>query len=114
MNMGINTYAILRSQRGDGMETIVLDIPWFIHSQKRELIFHYSFQKKIDLIDYVNNTYEANIYAIALVDSLIELFGKQNYWAKDIIFLFSDHGRNGIRHWLQEYTGATSSKYFFF
>lgn len=39
---------------------------------------------------------------------LFIFFSEQNYWAKDIIFLVTEHEQLGMQAWLDAYHGVTS------
>lgn len=38
------------------------------------------------------------------------IFSEENYWAKDIIFLITEHEQLGIQAWLEAYHSVTSGK----
>ena len=71
-----------RSARSSGVESLVLNVP----------------QK-----------YGCNSNgALALMLSIVQHFKFQNYWAKDIIFLVSEHDSCGVEAWLGSYHGEKS------
>ncbi|XP_057291790.1 glycosylphosphatidylinositol anchor attachment 1 protein-like [Hydractinia symbiolongicarpus] len=73
---GTNVYGIFRAPRAPGVESIILNVP----------------------LDRCNSS-----GAIALMLTLSRYFRSQTYWAKDIIFLVTDHGLYGMKAWLEAY-----------
>nr|XP_002129998.1 glycosylphosphatidylinositol anchor attachment 1 protein [Ciona intestinalis] len=79
---GTNVYAIARAARGATTESIILNIP---------------------------TTWGSLNHATGIAVLLARQIRGQMHWAKDIVFLFSDSGLNGIQAWLNEYHGISSS-----
>ncbi|XP_054164940.1 glycosylphosphatidylinositol anchor attachment 1 protein-like [Oppia nitens] len=78
---GKNIYAILRSERTASTEAIVLSSPY-----RTKLSQHSS-----------------TLPGIALMISLAKYFSRENYWAKDLIFLINEYELVGIQSWLNAY-----------
>jgi len=74
---GTNIYGIYRSPRASGVESIVLNIP--------------------------NHGGCNSTAGISLMLSLAKFFHLQTYWAKDIVFLLTEHNVYGMKAWLQGY-----------
>ena len=72
-----NVYGVLRSPRASGVESIILNVP-----------FH-------------KNCESAGSLAAML--AIANYFREQTYWAKDIIFLVTEHGLYGAQAWLNGY-----------
>uniref|UniRef100_A0A2P2HZ56 GPI-anchor transamidase component GPAA1 n=1 Tax=Hirondellea gigas TaxID=1518452 RepID=A0A2P2HZ56_9CRUS len=84
---GENVYGILRAVRSSSTESIVVSAPY----RPPDSVHH------------------SNAPAIALMLALAHFFAEQVYWAKDIIFLISEHEQLGVEAWLQAYHGTTSA-----
>lgn len=85
---GTNVYGILRAPRAASTESLVLTVPYGSDS--------------------------ANSQAVGLLLALAAHFRGQIYWAKDIIFLVTEHDLLGTEAWLEAYhdvnvTGMQSS-----
>ncbi|XP_043923348.1 glycosylphosphatidylinositol anchor attachment 1 protein [Protopterus annectens] len=88
MVKGTNVYGILRAPRAASTESIVLSAPC--------------------------SEGQSNNQAVGLMLALASYFRGQIYWAKDIIFLLTEHDLIGMEAWLEAYhdvniTGITSS-----
>ncbi|KAA0191011.1 hypothetical protein HAZT_HAZT011698 [Hyalella azteca] len=81
---GNNVYGILRAVRGSSSESIVLSAPYRAP----------------------RSPHLGNAPAIALMLALAHFFSEQLYWAKDIIFLVTEHEQLGMEAWLQSYHGS--------
>jgi len=79
---GKNIYGILRARRGDNTEAIVLTTPY-------RPPYH--------------TVLEKTTASVALMLALAKHFREQPYWAKDIIFLISEHEQLGVAAWLEAY-----------
>eukprot|EP00794_Sanderia_malayensis_P019024 gene19024-20937_t len=79
---GKNTYAILRSPRANGAESIILNVPFRPNCQSNG--------------------------AMALMLSMITYFKQLSVWAKDVIFLVTEGEPCGVAAWLQDYHGEKS------
>ncbi|XP_021340708.1 glycosylphosphatidylinositol anchor attachment 1 protein-like [Mizuhopecten yessoensis] len=78
---GQNVYAILRAPRAASNEALVMSSPLRA--------------KESDLTPTTGG--------IAVMLALAKFFRQKTYWAKDIIFLFTDHEQIGIQAWLDGY-----------
>ena len=76
---GENIYGVYRSPRASGVESLILTSP--IHEDCR------------------------SVGSVAMTLALAHYFRQQTHWAKDIVFLFTEHGLYGIKAWLQSYHG---------
>jgi len=74
---GTNTYGIYRSPRASGVESIVINVP--LHDKCRS-----------------NG-------ATALMLAIAKYFSSQSFWAKDIIFVLTEHEVHGMKAWLSSY-----------
>jgi len=82
---GTNMYAILRSAKTSSTEALVLSAP---HRPP-------------------NSPHQTTDAGIALLLSTAKYFRSQIYWAKDIIFLITEHEFLGIQAWLEGYHGVS-------
>ena len=78
---GRNVYAILRAPRASSTEALVLSAPYRPP---------YSVEPSTDV-------------SVALLLASAKFFRFQNYWAKDIIFLITEHEQLGMQAWLEAY-----------
>ena len=81
---GTNIYGFYRVPRASGVESIVLNVPL-----RRNC---------------------SSVGAISLVIGLAKYFSKQSYWAKDIIFVLTEHGLYGMKAWLSSYFHEESKR----
>ena len=82
---GTNLYAILRSAKSSSTESLVLSAP---HRPP-------------------NSPHQSTDAGIALLLSTAKYFRSQIYWAKDIIFLITEHEFLGTQAWLEAYHGVS-------
>ena len=85
---GKNVYGIVRASRGVSTEAIVVNVPY----------------------RPINSIHPATSPSIALLFAFAQFCRKQKYWAKDIIFLITEHEQLGIQAWLDAYHGVTSGQ----
>ncbi len=78
---GVNIYAILRAPRASSTEAIVLSTPY------RPPM---SIESPTDV-------------SLSLVLASAKFFRRQKYWAKDVIFLITQHEQLGMQAWLEAY-----------
>lgn len=78
---GDNIYAILRAPRASSTEALVLATPY------RPPL---SIEAPTDV-------------SVALLLTMAKFFKHQKYWAKDIIFLITQHEQLGMQAWLEAY-----------
>ncbi|KAL3206998.1 hypothetical protein MRX96_010330 [Rhipicephalus microplus] len=78
---GENVYAILRAPRGAGTEAVVLSSPYRME----------------------DNLHGSTLPGIALMVALAKYFRAQVSWAKDVIFLITEHELVGFQAWLDAY-----------
>uniref|UniRef100_A0A023GL44 Putative glycosylphosphatidylinositol anchor attachment protein gaa1 n=1 Tax=Amblyomma triste TaxID=251400 RepID=A0A023GL44_AMBTT len=78
---GENVYAILRAPRGAGTEAVVLSSPYRME----------------------DSLHGSTLPGIALMVALAKYFRAQGSWAKDIIFLITEHELVGFQAWLDAY-----------
>lgn len=83
---GTNVYGILRAPRASSLEALVVTAPY------RALSTH---QK-------------GTAAGIALMLAFAKFARPQKYWAKDIIFLVTEHEQLGMQAWLEAYHGLQS------
>ncbi|KAI5641223.1 gaa1-like, GPI transamidase component domain-containing protein [Phthorimaea operculella] len=89
---GTNVYGILRAPRASSLEAIVVSAPY------RSLLSHE----------------KGTAAGIALMLAFAEFARPQKYWAKDIIFLITEHEQLGMQAWLEAYHGLQSDKETFY
>ncbi|CAK8695365.1 unnamed protein product [Clavelina lepadiformis] len=78
---GTNIYGFMRAPRSAGTESVVINIPLF-HSQLN--------------------------YAVGIALALAKQMRGEMHWAKDIVFLFTEHDSYGAQAWLDAYHGTPS------
>ncbi|CAL4128148.1 unnamed protein product, partial [Meganyctiphanes norvegica] len=78
---GRNVYGILRASRSSSTEAVVVSAPY---------------RPPTSLM-------QGTAPSIALMLAMAHFFSEQVYWAKDIIFLVTEHEQLGIQAWLQAY-----------
>jgi len=76
---GQNIYGILRSPRSSGVESLVLNVPQKYGCDSNG--------------------------GLAMMLSIVRHFMFQNFWAKDIVFLITEHDSCGVEAWLGSYHG---------
>jgi len=79
---GDNIYAVLRAPRASSTEGLVLSTPY----RPPDL----SFEPPTDV-------------SVAILLTMAKFFRHQKYWAKDIIFLITQHEQLGMQAWLEAY-----------
>nr|CAD7409168.1 unnamed protein product [Timema poppensis] len=85
---GKNVYAILRAPRSASTEALVLSVPYRPPS----------------------SAHPGTMPSIALMLSLAKFFRRQKYWAKDVIFLVTEHEQLGVQAWLEAYHQTTCGR----
>ncbi|XP_046973446.1 glycosylphosphatidylinositol anchor attachment 1 protein [Vanessa cardui] len=80
---GTNVYGILRAPRTSSLEALVVTAPY------RSL----------------SNHQKGTAAGIALMLAFAQFARPQKYWAKDIIFLITEHEQLGMQAWLEAYHG---------
>uniref|UniRef100_A0A0K8R9Q0 GPI-anchor transamidase component GPAA1 n=1 Tax=Ixodes ricinus TaxID=34613 RepID=A0A0K8R9Q0_IXORI len=78
---GENVYAILRAPRAASTEAVVLSSPYRTE----------------------DNLHGSSLPGIALMIAMAKYFRMQGFWAKDIIFLVTEHELVGFQAWLDAY-----------
>lgn len=78
---GENVFAILRAPRGAGTEAVVLSSPYRME----------------------DSLHGSTLPGIALMVALAKYFRAQGSWAKDVIFLITEHELVGFQAWLDAY-----------
>ncbi|XP_068203128.1 glycosylphosphatidylinositol anchor attachment 1 protein [Palaemon carinicauda] len=78
---GKNVYGILRASRGSSTEAVVVSAPYRPPS----------------------SLLQGTAPSIALMLAMAHFFSEQVYWAKDLIFLVTEHEHLGAQAWLQAY-----------
>ncbi|XP_071642867.1 glycosylphosphatidylinositol anchor attachment 1 protein isoform X2 [Temnothorax longispinosus] len=86
--VGQNVYGIVRAPRASSTEAIVVSVPY----------------------RPINSIYLDTAPSIALLLAFAKFCRKQKYWAKDIIFLITEHEQLGMQAWLDAYHGVTSGQ----
>ncbi|XP_064466866.1 glycosylphosphatidylinositol anchor attachment 1 protein-like [Ornithodoros turicata] len=87
VHTGENMYAILRAPRAASTEAVVLSIPYRTE----------------------DSLYGSTLPGIALMVAVAKYFRGLSYWAKDIIFLVTEHELVGFQAWLDAYHNVQSS-----
>ncbi|CAG9860436.1 unnamed protein product [Phyllotreta striolata] len=82
---GKNVYGILRAPRGSSAEALVLSTPFRPSS----------------------SPHPPTEPSIAIMLAFAKYANKEKYWAKDIIFLITEHEQVGVQAWLEAYYGVT-------
>ncbi|XP_012526778.2 glycosylphosphatidylinositol anchor attachment 1 protein [Monomorium pharaonis] len=85
---GQNIYGIVRAPRASSTEAIVVSVPY----------------------RPINSIYLDTAPSVALLLAFAKFCRKQKYWAKDIIFLVTEHEQLGMQAWLDAYHGVTSGQ----
>uniref|UniRef100_A0A2H1VTF8 SFRICE_024866 n=1 Tax=Spodoptera frugiperda TaxID=7108 RepID=A0A2H1VTF8_SPOFR len=83
---GTNVYGILRAPRTSSLEAIVVSVPY----------------------RSVGSHQKTTVAGIALMLAFAKFARPQKYWAKDIIFLVTQHDQLGMQAWLEAYHGLHS------
>ncbi|XP_054015278.1 glycosylphosphatidylinositol anchor attachment 1 protein [Hylaeus anthracinus] len=83
---GQNIYGIIRAPRAASTEAIIVSVPF----------------------RPVYSIYLDTAPSVALLLAFAKFCRRQKYWAKDIIFLITEHEQLGIQAWLDAYHGVTS------
>ncbi|XP_030754522.1 glycosylphosphatidylinositol anchor attachment 1 protein [Sitophilus oryzae] len=83
--VGKNVYGILRAPRASSTEALVLSVPYRPPS----------------------SIYPPTLPSIAIALAFAKFAVRGKYWAKDIIFLVTDHEQLGVQAWLEAYYGVT-------
>ncbi|XP_043263869.1 glycosylphosphatidylinositol anchor attachment 1 protein [Colletes gigas] len=83
---GKNIYGIIRAPRAASTEAIVVSVPF----------------------RPIHTIYLDTVSSVALLLAFAKFCRRQTYWAKDIIFLITEHEQLGIQAWLDAYHGVTS------
>ncbi|XP_050307434.1 glycosylphosphatidylinositol anchor attachment 1 protein [Anthonomus grandis grandis] len=82
---GRNVYGILRAPRAASTEALVLSVPYRTPS----------------------SIYPTTLPSIGILLAFAKFAAREKYWAKDIIFLITDHEQLGMQAWLEAYYGVT-------
>ncbi|CAG9772012.1 unnamed protein product [Ceutorhynchus assimilis] len=82
---GKNVYGILRAPRASSTEALVLSVPYRPPS----------------------SIHPTTLPSIAIQLAFAKFAVKEKYWAKDIIFLITDHEQLGMQAWLEAYHGVS-------
>lgn len=85
---GKNVYGIVRSPRGARTESLVLSVPY----------------------RPPNSPHPTTSPSLAILMAFAQFAANKNYWAKDIIFLITEHEQLGMQAWLDAYHGVESSE----
>ncbi|GFG36725.1 hypothetical protein Cfor_00879 [Coptotermes formosanus] len=85
---GKNVYAILRAPRSSSTEAVVLSVPYRPPS----------------------SVHPGTTPSVAVMLALAKFFRRQKYWAKDVIFLVTEHEQLGVQAWLEAYHKATCGR----
>lgn len=82
---GQNVYGILRAARASSTEALVLSVPYRPPT----------------------SVHGSTSASIAIMLAFAKFANKEKYWAKDLIFLITEHEQLGIQAWLEAYHGVT-------
>ncbi|KAJ6497047.1 Gaa1-domain-containing protein [Mycena vitilis] len=86
---GTNAYAVLSSPRTSGTEAMVISASW---------------------ISRTGEGYGTlNLRGVSTILALANFLKRYSLWAKDIVFVVSDHHVDGMQAWLSAYHGSTQS-----
>lgn len=85
---GQNVYGILRAPRGSSTEAIVLSVPF--RGSK--------------------SVHPSTAAGVALILAIAKFCRRQKYWAKDLIFLITEHEQLGAQAWLEAYHKTSSGR----
>ncbi|XP_011310365.1 glycosylphosphatidylinositol anchor attachment 1 protein [Fopius arisanus] len=85
---GQNVYGIVRAPRASSTESIVVSVPF----------------------RPINSVHPTTAPSIALLLAFAKFCRRQKYWAKDIIFLVTEHEQLGMQAWLDAYHGVVSGQ----
>ncbi|XP_053596120.1 glycosylphosphatidylinositol anchor attachment 1 protein [Microplitis demolitor] len=85
---GQNVYGIVRAPRSSSTEAIIVSVPY----------------------RPINSVHITTAPSIALLLAFAKFCRKQKYWAKDIIFLVTEHEQLGMQAWLDAYHGVVSGQ----
>lgn len=85
---GQNIYGIVRAPKAASTEAIIVSVPF----------------------RPMNSIYLSTAPSVALLLAFAKFCRKQKYWAKDIIFLVTEHEQLGMQAWLDAYHGVTSGQ----
>ncbi|CAH8581964.1 unnamed protein product [Dicrocoelium dendriticum] len=88
---GTNLYAIMRSPSAGRTEALLITVPLRTECS--------------------DTTIPCLSASLSLLLSLMGLFRRQIYWAKDIVIVFPDSDYVGLTAWLEAYHGSDSSEY---
>lgn len=83
----MNVYGILRAPRSASTEAVVVTVPYRPPA----------------------SAHLTTVPGLALTLALAKFFRRQKYWAKDIIFLVTDHEQLGVQAWLEAYHDIPAS-----
>ncbi|KAK2586771.1 hypothetical protein KPH14_011798 [Odynerus spinipes] len=86
--VGQNIYGIVRAPKAASTEAIIVSVPF----------------------RPMNSIYLSTAPSVALLLAFAKFCRKQKYWAKDIIFLITEHEQLGMQAWLDAYHGVTSGQ----
>ncbi|KAJ7685379.1 Gaa1-domain-containing protein [Mycena polygramma] len=84
---GINAYAVLSSPRTSGTEAMVISASWISRTGDGDGTL--------------------NLRGVSTVLALANFLKRYSLWAKDIVFVVSDHYVDGMQAWLSAYHGST-------
>lgn len=100
-------YGILRAPRSASLEALVLSVPYRPPSS-----VYPSTLPGLALMFSLAKFFRSNYYLFSklIIGSfnLHVIFIGQKYWAKDIIFLVTEHEQLGVQAWLDAYHGTMS------
>ncbi|KAJ2352043.1 Glycosyl phosphatidyl inositol protein transamidase complex subunit [Coemansia sp. RSA 2618] len=81
---GTNVHGILRARRSDSGEALVIAASWTAGNA-------------------------SNVNAVRLLAGLAQYASEQVYWARDIVFVVTDAGEQGMEAWLRAYQGLPTA-----
>lgn len=82
---GKNVYGVLRAPRASSTEALVLTTPYRAPS----------------------SVHSSTLPSIAIQLAFAKFAVREKYWAKDVIFLVTDHEQLGVQAWLEAYHGVS-------
>ncbi|CAD6209732.1 GSCOCG00010820001-RA-CDS [Cotesia congregata] len=86
--LGQNVYGIVRAPKAASTEAIIVSVPY----------------------RPISSAHLTTAPSIALLLAFAKFCRKQKYWAKDIVFLVTEHEQLGMQAWLDAYHGVVSGQ----
>lgn len=102
---GKNVYGILRAARAASTESVVLSVPY-----RPPLSIHETTAPAVAIMLAFAKFANSNLKKYFIrYNTKIQIL-EEKYWAKDIIFLVTEHEQLGMQAWLEAYHGISGGK----